>query len=92
MINRGIYLFLSKFGLSIHDMRYYLTIYAQSHGIKKPKYNRLKWYKRISELASSNFIEFKKHFNKHKKKDVVLKKESSYSEYDELDYFFEEMY
>jgi hypothetical protein len=92
MINKGIYLFLSRFGLSIHDMRYYLSIYAESKGIKKPKNNRLKWYTRISEIASENFKEFKKIFNKNKKKGVVLIEELSCIGYDDMDYFFEEMY
>ena len=65
-INRGIFSFLSRRGLSMAGMRRVLHLYAQSKDMNKPNKNKLEWYAKISEEAHSEFQAFKKIYNKNK--------------------------
>lgn len=70
-LNSGVFSFLNKQGLSIHEMRRIISLYALSIGIKRPKKARLEWYAKITDLAQEDFAKFKKVFNKNK----VIKKQ-----------------
>ena len=65
-INKGIWIFLDKQGLSIHSMRRIISLYALSIDIKRPKKARLEWYSKITDLAQEDFSNFKKVYNKNK--------------------------
>lgn len=67
-LNSGVFSFLNKQGLSIHEMRRIISLYALSIGIKRPKKARLEWYSKITELAQEDFSNFKKVFNKNKER------------------------
>ncbi len=67
MIQRGIFSFLSKQGLSVSGMRQVITLYAQTRDMKRPKAKRLEWYADVSKLANKDFPAFKKVYNKNKK-------------------------
>lgn len=66
-IQKGIFSFLSRQGLSIAGMQQVLTLYAQSREMTRPKKNRLKWYAEVSQLAQQDFKTFKNIYNKNKK-------------------------
>lgn len=76
-LQQGIFNFLNNKGYSIHDMRFLLTGYALTKGIKRPTRRTSKWYVRISELAQENFSEFSKYYYKQNK----LTKNQSYDEW-----------
>lgn len=78
MINKGIFCFLNKHGLSIHEMRRIIFLYALSIQIKRPKKSRLEWYSEISNLAQKDFLNFKKIFNQNKN---IKQKTLSYDEF-----------
>ena len=70
-LNSGVFSFLNKQGLSIHEMRRIISLYALSIDIKRTKKARLEWYAKITDLAQEDFANFKKVFNKNK----VIKKQ-----------------
>jgi hypothetical protein len=47
-------------------MRRLISLYALEIGMKRPKKGKEKWYVEISNIASENFKEFKKSYNKNK--------------------------
>lgn len=65
-LNSGVFSFLNRQGLSIHEMRRIISLYALSIEIKRPKKTRLKWYSKITNLAQKDFANFKKVYNKNK--------------------------
>ena len=65
-LNSGIFSFLNRQGLSIHEMRRIISLYALSIEIKRPKKARLEWYSKITDLAQKDFSNFKKVYNKNK--------------------------
>ena len=65
-LNSGVFSFLNRQGLSIHEMRRIISLYALSINIKRPKKARLEWYSKITDLAQEDFANFKKVFNKNK--------------------------
>ncbi len=77
-LNSGIFNFLNKQGLSIHEMRRIISLYALSIGIKRPKKARLEWYSKITELAQNDFVNFKKIYNKNKE---IKKKIRTYDDW-----------
>lgn len=66
-LHKGIFCFLSNRGHILPDMQKMLRIYALTLDKTRPKKNRLKWYSEISVLASNDFANFKKLYNKNKK-------------------------
>lgn len=65
-INKGVFSFLAKQGLSISSMRHVITLYALTKDNKPPKKNRAQWYADVSEEIQGDFKAFKKVFNKHR--------------------------
>ena len=65
-LNSGVFSFLNRQGLSIHEMRRIISLYALSIEIKRPKKARLEWYSKITDLAQKDFANFKKVYNKNK--------------------------
>lgn len=86
-IDKGIYNFFIKKGLSVSEMRRILALYALSKGIKRPKkfknniHAMHKWYSEISIQAQAEFTAFKKLYNENK---IVTRRKDSYDDwYDE---------
>ena len=67
----GIYSFLYNRGCHISEMRRLLSVYALERGIKRPKKGKDEWYVSISNLASEDFKDFKKSYNKNKNRNIT---------------------
>lgn len=80
MIQRGIFSFMSKQGLSISSMRHVLTLYASTKDMTKPKSKKLEWYAEVSKVAQKDFLAFKKVYNKNKK-DLTYTNSQSYGDW-----------
>lgn len=68
MLQRGIFSFLNKQGLSVTGMRQVLYLYGQTKDMQRPKKFRLEWYAEVSQVAQGDFQAFKKVYNKNKDK------------------------
>ncbi len=79
-LQRGIYSFLTKQGLSVAGMRQVITLYAATKDMKRPKAKRMEWYAEISHLANNDFAAFKKVYNKNKK-DLSYDNSQSYDDW-----------
>lgn len=68
-LNQGIFTFFIKNGLDHSEMHRILKFYAKEHLDRTlPTRRHLKWYASISEKAGEDFENFKKCFNKHKRR------------------------
>jgi hypothetical protein len=70
-LQAGIFSFLYQRGCKMCEMRRILSLYALEKGIKRPKKGKDEWYVGISNLASENFKEFKKSYNKNKDSNIT---------------------
>lgn len=77
-LNKGVFSFLAKQGLSVHDMRSVINSYAMTIGEKRPKKDREKWYSTISELIANDFKNFKKVYNSNS---IKISKQTSYDDW-----------
>lgn len=76
----GIHSFLRKQSLTKKSIYDILSNYAQSKEIERPKHPGKDWFLNISNIASENFKEFKKFYNKNKK-DLSYSYHQSYDDW-----------